>query len=51
MTNSYGKRNLPATIKVLGNVCESPALLSNQTTVKVKDISQIIDLEAEAFSS
>lgn len=41
----------PETIKVLGNVCESPALLNNQTTVKEKDVSQIVDLEAEAFSS
>jgi len=41
----------PTIIKVLGNICESPALLNTQTIVKAKDISQIIDLEADAFSS
>lgn len=41
----------PITIKILGNVYESPALLNNQALAKAKDVSQIIDLEAEAFSS
>ncbi len=37
-------------ITVLGNICESPTLINNQTIVKTQDASQIADLEAEAFS-
>lgn len=40
----------PAAITVLGNICESPVLINNQITVKSQDASQIVDLEAEAFS-
>ncbi len=41
----------PETIQVLGNICESPALLNNETIVEKKYTYQIINLEAEEFST